>query len=159
MNVTLTWQEVASGALVGAQRRISSKRKNLTDRLIHGSAWDVDIEGACGELAACKALRVYWNPSVDVFNVPDIPPDIDVKATASGQFIVKPHYIDSRRYLFVQGTAPTYKVVGWIFGYEAKHAEWFTTQRADYPKVYFVPREALHSPDSVFDPVELLTHA
>ncbi len=143
MNVTLTWQEVANGALVGVQRRISSKRKNLTDKLVHGSAWDVDIEGACGELAACKALGVYWNPSVDVYNVPDIPPDIDVKTTATGQFIVKPHYIDSRRYLFVQGAAPTYKVVGWIFGCEAKRIDWHKTQREDYPAAYFVPQSAL----------------
>ena len=62
VKVHLTAYELGMASWVGTYRRISSIAKNL-DRKNNPDPkklWQIDLEGACGELALGKALNIHW---------------------------------------------------------------------------------------------------
>ena len=108
-------------------------------------AWQIHIEGACGELAASKALGVQWPGSVDTFKSGDDVPggwQIRTRSRMDYELIVRPDDPDDALFLLVLGVAPHYVVKGWITGREAKRKEW-SRSYGDRPAAYFVPHDAL----------------
>lgn len=149
MNIQLTKSEFFQAAQVGLMRRIASRARCLSHQ--YGlqdspTAWGLDIEGACGELAAAKAIGVYWHGSINNWTLPDITGrwSIEVRTTArqSGRLIVRPEDSDESLFVHVTGLAPAYTVHGWISGADAKRPEWLHAP-ADRPAAYFVPSQAL----------------
>lgn len=148
IDIKLSWADVWRGVHVGAERRIAVLKRGGRDR--HGAnpeniAWKADIEGATAELAVARALKVHWPASVDQGSDPDIWPDIEVRRT-NPSLIVRPGDYRERRYVWVSGWAPNYKVVGWIKGEDAMREEWLTDfNKPNRPKCYCVPKEELCS--------------
>lgn len=146
--VTLTAEEMHMGALIGASRRIESMLNGRTsgahthDEL---NAWDIDIEGACAEIAVAKCIGRYWSGSVGSFKEPDIGQDVQVRWThlVTGRLIVRDDDPDEHRYVLVVGTAPRYRVVGWMRGSEAKNPL-FAKDPNGRPSAFFVPQSCLH---------------
>jgi hypothetical protein len=104
-----------------------------------------EVLGACGEMAVCKATGRFWSPSVDTFHrVPDIHPDIEVRAThyLNGCLPVRNNDPDDRWYTLVVGEPPKLRVVGSIRGHQAKRQEWLSNPHGHRP-VYLVPQSAL----------------
>jgi hypothetical protein len=105
-----------------------------------------EILGACGEMAVCKHLGLFWTPSVNTFHhEPDIPPDIEVRSTdrLDGSLIVRDNDPPDRRYFLVTGKPPSLLVVGFISGHEARKDEWVRDPHGHRP-AWFVPQHALH---------------
>ena len=140
--VTLMTYEVMQAALVGLMRQISSMKKNFN--ISHGLSkrnWDIDIEGACGEMAVAKALNVYWDGSVDKFKSGgDIGSRLQVRTTThpNGRLIVRDIDDESHIFLLVTGNAPEYILRGWTMGGEAKQEKYLDSP-AGRPPAYFVP--------------------
>jgi hypothetical protein len=128
VTVTLTWHEVAFAAQVGMRRHIEAIRMGKPDAFGRGSddGWTPHIEGACGELAVAKSLGVYWAPTVNTFREGGDVGALQVRTRRGNQYelIVRPHDADDDRFVLARGLCPTYDVVGWILGKEAKRAEW-----------------------------------
>ncbi len=145
VRVTLTPSEFVLAAQVGARRRVANL---LVQRHgAHGApdAWGPDIEGACAECAAAKALGVYWLSSVSFSErqAGDLAGGIEVRATerADGCLLLHPRDHDDRPYVLVTGRAPTFVVVGFVFGRDGKRPEWW---REDVRSpAWFVPQAAL----------------
>jgi hypothetical protein len=125
--ITLSPKECAWGIEVGYKRMFESPKqgykdsRELADAPIRTKIW-IDVNGACGELAACLALNVDWSASVNTPDDPDIvigENKIDVKtADRHGKRLLIPgHNINNRLdwwYLHVTGCIPTYHVWGAI---------------------------------------------
>ena len=114
----------------------------------HLTRMQQEITGACGEMAVCKALGRFWTPSVNTFhNVPDIPPNIEVRTCQdnAGSLIVRDNDADDRWYVLVTGKPPTMTVVGFIRGSDAKRDQWLRNPGGHRPS-WFVPQSALSAP-------------
>jgi len=147
--ITLTNHELLMASSVGTMRNIASIKAGARDN--HGAKigydWTTAIEGACGELAAARALGRYWNGSINTFKDDgDIGYNLEVRTThyQNGCLIVRPADKDESIYLLVIGVAPRYRVVGWIVGGKAKTPEWLSSRPDGRPAAWFVPQHALH---------------
>ena len=58
MEVRLTPAELTSAAMVGVWRRVASLRDNRRDLSTAPDKWAIDIEGAAGECAFAKAVKM-----------------------------------------------------------------------------------------------------
>ena len=147
MRVTLSSADLTRAASVGAARHIAALARGLRDK--HGAladaAWQVHIEGACGELAAAKALGVEWTGTINTFKRGDDVPggwQIRTRSRPEYELIVRPDDPDDALFLLVLGVAPHYDVKGWISGREAKRTEW-SRSHGNRPAAFFVPHAAL----------------
>lgn len=149
--VTLTDYEVTAAGLVGFRRQLrASLRKDRPSFPEHyaGQLWFNHIAGACAECAVAKHLGVYWDASVDTFNVSDLPGyDCEIRFSPAGKPKVKPR--DTRNIIAVVGDASRiahYEIWGWLPAADAKRSEW--SSHSD-PLCWFPPRD-------VWNPIELL---
>ena len=147
IEITLTNFEWIRAAYVGVQRQMHSIIRGNADA--HGwrnrDGYADHIEGACGELAAAKALGTYWPGHVNVYHgEPDLPPNVEVRMRSRHDYelIVRPSDPTDRVYLLVTGRAPTFRVHGWYDGAAARRDEWSRTH-GGRPAAWFVPQSAL----------------
>lgn len=122
--VTLTRDEWLMAAMVGVTRNISSRMNGKTVAYSHEKLWSRHIEGACGEAAFAKWLRVPWSASVDTYKDGGDVLDIQVRTRSQDHFdlnirdIDAPHFDDP--FVLVTGRAPAFAIIGWVYGREAK---------------------------------------
>jgi hypothetical protein len=142
-------------AQIGVLRQLEAVRKGLPDR--HGfdgdTGWTIHIEGAAGEIAAAKALGLYWGGTVNTFKTEGDVGNIEVRTRSKPHYdlLVRDNDKNESVFVLVTGKSPKYNVVGWILGKDAKKTEWY----ADYgnrPPAYFVPQNCLR-------PIEELKNA
>ena len=135
---------------VAGRRAASSLAKGSTNlyaaaRQTPGvNAWH-SVNGTGGELAAARALGLYWPGSVDAGHAADIGVNGQVRTREEGAHMdlcVRPTDPPEHVYVLVIGTLPDYEVVGWIRGTDATRDEW-AGQSGGRP-VWYVPRHALH---------------
>ena len=67
-----------AAALIGVRRYVESLFDGRQDYMGMRS-WQSNIEGSCGELAAAKALRIYWGATVNTFKAADLGDDIQIR--------------------------------------------------------------------------------
>ena len=145
IEVSLSRLEVYVGSMVGAWRQVSALE--LPDR--HGyegkAPWDIHINGVLGEMAAAKALGVYYSFTINTFkDGGDISSDLQVRTRSRHDWdlIVRHDDRDEDRFILVTGTAPKYAVHGWLYGHEAKQSQWLQAH-GGREAAYFVPQSAL----------------
>jgi hypothetical protein len=144
--ITLDHFEALQACQVGVLRNLEAINRGRKHRHgFNGDAWAAHIEGAAAELAVSKYLDRYW-----IAVVPDpslLPGDVGERtqvrctARANGCLIVHEDDPDDHGFILVVGAMPRFKIVGWLFGREAKHP---TFWREDTGRpAYFVPQTAL----------------
>jgi len=147
--LALSWAEYAMGAHVGYLRRVVSIAKGYRTLDAPTSKTDDDVEGAVAELVVAKALRTYWDGSVDAIHSPDVDGWIHVRHSlrADAHLIVKPRDLErgygGDAFVLVTGARGTYTIHGWILGHDAAKPEW-TRNPNGYGASWFVPASALH---------------
>jgi hypothetical protein len=152
MIVHLTWHELTLAAHVGVRRHAEALRQQLPDA--HGreghDGWSDHIEGACGEMAAAKALGVYWTPTVNTFQIGGDVGELQVRTRSKSDYELLVRDADKTGSIFilVRGLAPVFDVVGWLRGGDAKRPEW-RKGHGGRPPAYFVPDAALQPIDSL----------
>lgn len=145
IEVRLKDYEVLQAAMTGMMRQVSAiKRKSVSK--INGREWQAHIEGACGELAVAKVMGRYWGGSINTYKMGG---DIDstgweVRTRSSHDYdlIVRDDDDDERVFILVTGSAPDYRVQGWIRAADAKRQEW-QQNYGGHGLAYFVPHHAL----------------
>lgn len=144
--VTLSLSEVLSGATIGITRQLAALKRGLPDRhgMDPGNGWTVHIEGACGEIAVAKALGAYWSASVNTFKQGGDVGSLQVRSRSRDDYdlIVRDSDDDAALFVLVTGTAPHYRVRGWIKGSDAKQPE-YLREHGNRPAAYFVPADCL----------------
>lgn len=160
-SVRLTASEIGQGAQAGAIRRMKSFQ--FAERAGHkeGDGWDIDVEGACAELAVCKSLGVYWSAHIGAYEEPDVVyrgAGLHVRWTApsDNRLIIRPRDLEKveklreqfpqQRFVLVTGICPTYRIHG---SYDAFAALRLTDASSYWlapngrPGAWFVPQVEL----------------
>jgi hypothetical protein len=146
IEVKLEPYEFEMAARVGFVRRIRLTIKGFDSSYFNpnqSEAWGTDIEAACAELAVAKSLNVFWDGSVGTFKKPDVGP-YQVRHTVrhDRSLIVRPKDADDEIYIFVTGSAPQFKLRGWLRGNEAKRDQFQRNPNSQAP-AWFVPSSRL----------------
>jgi hypothetical protein len=126
-------------------------QKGLEDKHgFDGEPWNIDIEGAAGEIAAAKALGVYWGASVNTFKVGGDVGGLEIRTRSKSEYelLIRDNDPDDSIFVLVTGRSPNFEVVGWMKGKDAKREEWKQTH-GGRPPAYFVPQSELHSIESL----------
>ena len=148
-DVRLDNREFFLAAQTGVMRRIQAKQRGevhvagADDR----DGWRNDIEGACGEMAVCKHLGVYWQGGVGLQRHSGDCHRYEVRTTAlrrTGHLLLRPGDHDDAIFILVVGTAPQFALVGWLYGHEGKQAEYAQAPN-NRTSCYMVPQSALHA--------------
>jgi len=137
--------EVRVAASVGVERQLQSMHMGLHEKVPGIKCpWEINILGALGECAYCKFRAHYWNFSVNTFkNIPDVGCNVQIRTTAPNlRLIVRPEDPSDQYFVHIRGECPTYEVVGWILGKDAKQPGWLEAVNGRSP-AYFVPDNAL----------------
>jgi hypothetical protein len=140
MKITLEPYEWLNASFVGLRRHIlaetakSSRRGGSTYYGFDHEKWEGerqynDQQAACAELAAAKALNIFWDGSVDTFSAPDLVVGeckIEVRWTPQFQNIrVKTRDAERGRLVVgVSGHAPEMNIVGWLRAEDGIREEW-----------------------------------
>lgn len=153
IRVSLEWYEVRLAAQVGVERNVQSIKDGRTPSAAFSTkdgAWEIHVQGACGELAFAKATNRYWDGSVNRFgNTGDVGPiEVRTRSRHDYDLLVRPGDSDESVFVLVTGLAPHFQVHGWLRGEEAKRRDWLCAF-GGRPPAYFVPK-------SVLNPVEAL---
>lgn len=143
--VTLTVAEARLAAAVGVERQLQALQQHLAHRNGAADTWTLHIEGAAGELAAAKALGVYWPATVGTFHREgDLGPGVEVRTRARHDYdlILRDDDNPESAYILVTGTLPHYRVHGW-----ARMQDVLPEHRkthGDRPAAWFLPACVLH---------------
>ena len=143
--VTLTESELRLAVEVGVQRRMLALRIARKDRgtFLYGDYWGADIEGACGEMVIAKLFGIYWSGDFGNIKADDVG-RLQVRTTghSDGHLLLHEWDKDDRPYILVTGSAPTFKVVGWIMAADGKRQEWWKNPSGKKAS-FWVPQAAL----------------
>lgn len=146
MIVKLNWFEVLAGAFTGVTRRVESIRKGYKNSkgFDRDDVWDIDINGACAELAAAKCMNRYWNASVNGFKKGDIGNyQVRLARGTTPYLLFRKNDNPNAIFILVNGVAPTFKVMGWMKGSEGMKSKYLRSF-GGRPDVYAVPPDELH---------------
>jgi hypothetical protein len=146
MIVTLTRAEFMTALGVAARRQLANRE--LGNQHHHGASmentWDMEIEGAAGEMAVAKGLGIYWNGAIGDWKADDVG-QLQVRTTKYDDGCLILHKSDPADKVFILavGTAPTFRLAGWIVAKDGmKDSHWKDpTGRGRF--AYFVPQSAL----------------
>lgn len=146
METTLTPIEMRLTGELGLSRRITSLSKAMNDKQIGGQAWDIDINGAMGEYALAKILKIPWEPTLNTFKVPDVG-DLHVRTTTfqTGRLIIRPGD-PYGIYVLIIANAPIFRAAGWVNYHTGQFPlEYWTRPSKSGPECWAIPQEYLVS--------------
>jgi hypothetical protein len=151
---TLTSTELLTGAIYGIMRRVSAIHRNRVARYGEPGSdqlWQIDIDSALAEMTVAKYLDRYWEPLMPNGKVDAVKGDVGALSQVrsirrpTDRLIVHPDDNDLATFYLVYCNAPTYTILGWIRGRDAKQHEWWETFTGR--PAYFVPQNALNPCD------------
>ena len=146
MMIKLTPCEMMLGATIGIHRHMAAINRNLQDRHgFEGDGWGIHIEGACGEIAAARALGVYYGGSINSFRTGfDIGGyQVRTRSRRDYDLIIRDNDDLNQSYILVLGVAPNFEVVGFLPGIAvSRHPEWRKTY-GGREECWFVPQSEL----------------
>ncbi len=150
MDVTLSWAELRMAAEVGMARRLRALAKGRAEPYGTPSTglWEIDIQASAAEMAVAKALGMYWSDT----GGPGYEGDVgryEVRWTArpDGCLILHDDGRGGSAFILVVGTAPVFRIPGWIRGRDGQDGE-FWQERTGRP-CWMVPQDVLHPIDGL----------
>jgi len=90
-------------------------------------------------------LRGYHTAGKVSIPASNLGPDVKSTKHESGRLLVTPDAEDDWKFVLVTGAMPTYKVIGWMWGRDAKREEWLTILDPRRPACYAMPQDKLKS--------------
>ena len=154
IDVRLDWSECDFGGGVAIRRRV--KAVAMGRELVYGAdadedkVWDYHVLGTLGEMAAAKALNLYWPAATRPDYEGDLGEGVHIRtAHRPGQSLIlhdrDPD--DGLFFLVVLVSFPLFRVVGGLIGAEGKQDRYWRESGVRHP-AFFVPESALADPTS-----------
>lgn len=143
--VILNQNELYVAAIIGVRRQITSMNSKECNKIQNKDfGWHIDIESACAELAFAKYKKMYWDFSVNTFKHPDVG-EFQVRHTRdiNGKLKIREKDRGHEKYFLVVGTSPSFNVVGWIMGKDAKNEKHIFKGFNGMPDCWMVAQEHL----------------
>lgn len=134
---------------VASQRAIMNMKFQVSPR--YGApeldgAEEINIFSCRGEMAVAKYLNLFWSGSVGDYKAPDVGGLVEVRTInkAGRRLIVHPEDRDWAPYVLVDvSNQPMMKLVGWMFGTDAKNKKYWADPTGKGRHAYFVPQSDL----------------
>lgn len=152
IEVELSSDEIWQSLVVAASRKIASDRRRSSDKASrrdeHYSetrTWDQEIESAAAELAVARwRNRYWWGACFRRKTAGSDAGSAQVRWTQhdTGHLILYEEDAASNVYVFVVGRTPTMKIVGWIYGHEARQQRYWRSTGVKCPS-WWVPQSDL----------------
>ena len=145
IEIVLTWAEVMIGGTVGIMRQVKNLKDGREDR--YGApkdkGWTLHIDGACGEQALAKHLKMYWSGNLGNFRAADVG-SLQVRTTQyhNGHLLLHDDDKDDDIFVLMTGLVPALRIRGWCFAKEGKMDD-FKKDPLGGREAYFVPQEIL----------------
>jgi hypothetical protein len=152
IDVELTSAEVVTAAMVGVYRHVQALfagyKPNAGFR-DPDKAWHIHIEGACGEMAVAKAMKMFWSASVGTFKEGGDVGCLQVRTRSRIDYdlFVRPRDDPDSIFVLVIGNAPKFRVVGWIYGRDARQEKYLKDYGERSAPAWFVPQSDLYDMD------------
>lgn len=155
MEVVLSWSECEQAAVAGVHRRLLALHDERP--AFYGFAepdtWGSDIESAAAELAVARWLGLYWTPWArrPAQVVADVGDRVQVRRRGPRGHHLLLHDRDPDEHVYVQvaGTIPTFTLVGWCVGRDAKDAEFWGDPYSTGRPCFWVPEDRLEPVESL----------
>ena len=142
----------------GMRRQGVNEAKGLRGR--NGGAWkgskalDIHLLGAAGEVAVASylGLKEHLFKETEARRGSDDLPGIDVKTRSKASYDLIVQKREDPKKVFVMVTIENQQTLlhGWCYGHEAMQEQYWADPARGRP-AYFVPKEALHSMDTLLD--------
>jgi hypothetical protein len=143
----------------GMRRQGVNEARGLRGR--NGGAWqgnkalDIHLLGAAGEVAVASYLGLkehLFKETEAKRGSDDLPGGIDVKTRSKSRYDLIVQKQEDPKKVFVMVTIENQQTLlqGWCYGHEAMKEEYWADPARGRP-AYFVPKEALHSMDTLLD--------
>ncbi|MCP4599215.1 MAG: hypothetical protein GY847_01535 [Proteobacteria bacterium] len=158
IEIWLTAEELAHGKAIGRKRHEDNVRNGLKHK------WNANPEmgkeyhrqGGISEKATAVHYGIPWTGNLGDFKATDCGP-LEVRGTIyhNGCLRVHPEDRDEAPFLLaiVGGQNSPFeeyvRLVGWLFGREAKQQRWWYRKVPHRPKAFWVPQECLRPMDSL----------
>lgn len=150
MIVSLTASEIKLALEVFGQRcamniDVGAKHKYGSEQNTHNEA--LDIIGTRGELAVAKCLNLYWSGSVGNYKAIDVGGLIEVRAVddPSKRLMIHEEDKDTPPFVLAVQIKPTlWRLVGWMYGWEAKNPKYWSDPSGKNRPAFFVETADLH---------------
>lgn len=146
VRIKLTPNEMMMAATIGVCRHIGALKAGRADAhgMDPGNGWKHHIEGACGEIAVAKALKLFWPGTVNTFKDGGDVGKLQIKTRSKSHYdlIIREDDSDDAYFVLATGECPNYEVIGYIRARDGKRPEWIQTY-GDRPAAWFVPQSAL----------------
>lgn len=146
MEVTLDKFEMIQAGLIGVIRQAESiSRKHRNKFAPPEDPFGIHVLGSMGEMAAAKALGMYYGGTVNQFKKPDIGELYQIRTSNKPDqpMVVRDGDADDEVFIMVTGPAPTFTLKGWLWGKEAKKEKYIRNPGGRGP-AYFVGQDELH---------------
>lgn len=147
IEITLTPSEILLGATAGMMRRIFAIKNSIQNANGYDgeNSWQIDIEGALGEMAVAKHMNRYWAGKGRMRDF-DVANSCDVRTGAkhTHRLILHPNDDDDRVFWLATGSNGKYRIHGWIKAIDGKKPEYWGEKGQPGRPAFFVPQHALH---------------
>jgi hypothetical protein len=146
MIIKLNKQELIHAGITGLFRYIESQLNNRTPYFKEkytGEQLGYGIMGAFAEVAVSKAMKTYYDYSVNTFHVSDIP-DQNIEVRYSKMPYCKVRGDDCNiNVVSVTGNIPNLEIKGYIYSEDAKYPHYLKDFNNAGRPAYFVPHKHL----------------
>jgi len=102
--------------------------------------------GVCAEVAFAKWKNRFWLPGLNTFHDKEDVDNVEVRGTSrpDGCLIIRDNDANDRPFVFVTGDGNLMRLVGWMYGKDAKHDEFMRNPNNHRP-AWFVPQDRLRA--------------
>lgn len=148
IEIELTNIEAAMAAMVGVARQhgaVEGGKSSFGGPLRVDREYGIHVIGALGEMAAAKALGVYFDATVGTFKSrPDLEGiEVRTRTNHDWDLLVRDNDDPEAVFLLVTGDTRAFKVWGWAYGHEAMQDRYVQTYGGRRP-AFFMPKADLH---------------
>jgi len=148
--IELFWYEHLTAAVIGVFRTVESQRRGTAvdkpfaaDRRKRVGLEQNDINAVGAEMAVARFLNKYPRLGVNTSKDPDVGHAIEVRWTEDHHhLLLRPKDREDRVYVMVRGAMPSYEIIGWISGEDAKQPQYWKNPNNE-GWCYLVPETAL----------------
>lgn len=144
--VTLTSSEWTYALNVAGMRQVTNEAVSRRDA--HGASPEDGLllhqQGATAEAAVAKHFGFWWSGALNDLRAGDVD-YLQVRSTqhAKGCLILHPTDPDDDYFILAIGSAPTFRLAGWIRGRLGKRKEFWTDKAGNGRPAFFIPQSAL----------------
>lgn len=145
ISVTLNADEIQMACFIAAKRHTEAIVKGLRDKHgFNGDGFSIHAEGVFGEIVFAKAVNRFWAGSINTFKNGGDVGLIQVRTRSKSDYdlIVRDDDRDTDYFVLVRGSIPSYQVIGYILGRNAKK-DCFRKSYGGRAPAFFVPESSL----------------